>query len=224
MASPADSSGPGGATTEATANEASSGGGRQSRKRDKTRADLIQAAQHVLAEEGPGASVQTITDRADVGLGTLYYHFSDKSELFKSAAREALMAVEQYMGEHMVGIEEPGELLSTAIRLFLRSSDSHPLYARLFVKNYQNMVVARRVYSPQAMNFVLAAIKQGQFECDDPELVMLMLSGALHTLLAMRLGDPEIGPERCDAFAEIALGMFGASPQDAQRWAHSPLR
>ncbi|MEI6623001.1 MAG: TetR/AcrR family transcriptional regulator [Actinomycetes bacterium] len=219
MVSPSDSVEPDGAG-KVTA----TGGGRQSRKRDKTRAELIRSAQEVLAEEGPDASVQTITDRADVGLGTLYYHFTDKSELFKIAAREALMATEAYMGQHMAGIEDPGDLFATAIRLFLRTPDTHPLYARLVVKNYPNMLEARAAYSPLAMNHVRAAIANGTFECSDPELVLLMYSGALFAMLATRLGDPEIGPERCDAFAEIALGMFGASSENARRWAHRPLQ
>ncbi|MEI8084094.1 MAG: TetR/AcrR family transcriptional regulator [Actinomycetes bacterium] len=219
MPSPSDSDVP-----NPQAPEGESKTGRQSRKRDKTRADLIRAAPEVLDDEGPDASVQTITEHADVGLGTLYYHFTDKSELFKTAAREALMAIEDDMKQRVAGIENPGENFGAAMRVFLRTSDTHPLYARLFAKNYPNMLKARAVYSPLAMANVKKAIANGTFECSDPELVMVMISGALHTLLSMRLDDPAIGPERCDKFAEVALGMLGANPEDAQRWAHSPLQ
>ena len=60
------------------------------RRRAKTRAALVEAAQAFLAEGQTGAPIQKVTERADVGIGTFYNHFASKEELFEVAVREAV--------------------------------------------------------------------------------------------------------------------------------------
>ncbi len=55
---------------------------RQQRNFSKTRKKLMGAAKMVLAEKGMSAmTIEEITDRADVGRGSFYYHFEAKDEL-----------------------------------------------------------------------------------------------------------------------------------------------
>ncbi len=59
--------------------------GKQSRQRRSyghTREKLLMAAKSVFAEKGlASATVDDITERADVGRGSFYYHFKDKNRL-----------------------------------------------------------------------------------------------------------------------------------------------
>ena len=52
-------------------------------------ARILDAARLVFAEQGYGASMETIAERADVGVGTLYRRFPNKSELFEAVVDEA---------------------------------------------------------------------------------------------------------------------------------------
>jgi AcrR family transcriptional regulator len=52
-------------------------------------ARILDAARLVFAEQGYGASMETIADRAEVGVGTLYRRFPHKSELFEAVVDEA---------------------------------------------------------------------------------------------------------------------------------------
>jgi AcrR family transcriptional regulator len=52
-------------------------------------ARILDAARLVFAEEGYGASMETIAERADVGVGTLYRRFPRKAELFEAVVDEA---------------------------------------------------------------------------------------------------------------------------------------
>jgi AcrR family transcriptional regulator len=52
-------------------------------------ARILDAARLVFAEQGYGASMETIAERADVGVGTLYRRFPHKSELFEAVVDEA---------------------------------------------------------------------------------------------------------------------------------------
>jgi AcrR family transcriptional regulator len=56
---------------------------RQQRRYEKTREKLLTAARAVFSEKGLAASVDEITERADVARGSLYYHFKSKERLIR---------------------------------------------------------------------------------------------------------------------------------------------
>lgn len=58
---------------------------RLARRRQRTRAALIQAAQGFIVAGKLNAPVLEITQAADVGMGSLYNHFDSKEELFQAA-------------------------------------------------------------------------------------------------------------------------------------------
>jgi AcrR family transcriptional regulator len=63
--------------------------GRQSRRRARTRARLIQAAREVIAERGyHEITVADITEAADLGKGTFYLYFDDKANITREVILE----------------------------------------------------------------------------------------------------------------------------------------
>ena len=70
--------------------------GRSSRKRARTRAELLAAARQVFALRGyHEASIAEITRTADVGVGTFYLHFRDKDELFRTLLEEGIRDIRE---------------------------------------------------------------------------------------------------------------------------------
>lgn len=64
---------------------------RTQRRANKTRSKLLEAALVVFTEVGvDAATIEQITDKADVGKGTFYRHFSDKQQLLQALIDEAL--------------------------------------------------------------------------------------------------------------------------------------
>ena len=64
---------------------------RGERRKARTRQMLIDAARVMLAAgNATQASIQEITDAADVGFGSFYNHFSTKSEPFEAAVADVL--------------------------------------------------------------------------------------------------------------------------------------
>ena len=63
---------------------------RLDRRKARTRAALIRAAQSFLAAGKPEVAILEITQAADVGLGSFYNHFDSKDELFRAAVDDAL--------------------------------------------------------------------------------------------------------------------------------------
>ena len=56
---------------------------RHQRRFDRTRAKLLSSARTVFSEKGLSASVDDITERADVARGSFYYHFRNKERLIQ---------------------------------------------------------------------------------------------------------------------------------------------
>jgi AcrR family transcriptional regulator len=65
--------------------------GRAQRRASKTRTKLLDAALAIFTEIGvDAASIEKITEKADVGKGTFYRHFADKQQLLQSLIEDAI--------------------------------------------------------------------------------------------------------------------------------------
>ncbi|NCO43303.1 MAG: helix-turn-helix transcriptional regulator, partial [Armatimonadetes bacterium] len=64
---------------------------RQARRVTITRQKLLEAARTAFAERGLDLTrIDEITERADVGKGTFYYHFSGKEELIRQLLKTVM--------------------------------------------------------------------------------------------------------------------------------------
>ena len=67
---------------------------RRERRVDRTRNRLLDAAQALFLERGYDATpLGDVTERADLGTGTLYLHFRDKRALYEAVARRAVLSM-----------------------------------------------------------------------------------------------------------------------------------
>jgi len=63
---------------------------RLDRRKARTHQALIDAAVRLIAEgRGERASIQEITEEADIGFGSFYNHFESKGQLFQAAPARA---------------------------------------------------------------------------------------------------------------------------------------
>ena len=65
---------------------------RLERRKQRTRAALVKAAQSFIAAGKLTVPVQDISQAADVGVGSFYNHFESKEQLFAEAVNEVLDA------------------------------------------------------------------------------------------------------------------------------------
>ncbi|MGB8345771.1 MAG: TetR/AcrR family transcriptional regulator [Ktedonobacteraceae bacterium] len=96
--------------------------GRISRKRARTRAELLAAARVVFSAHGfHDASIAQITAQADVGVGTFYLHFRDKEEIFSTLLEEGFDEIRE--GVLAATADQPLEqLLPTALLAIFRQA------------------------------------------------------------------------------------------------------
>ena len=93
---------------------------RGQRRAEATRQHLLQAAQAVFAEKGLDlARIDEITDRADVGKGTFYYHFKNKEGLIRELVQGLLRELIAEIDLRCTGKTTLTELLDTLIQVHI---------------------------------------------------------------------------------------------------------
>lgn len=75
---------------------------------------LLSAAKDVFASDGVDAPAKQITDRAGVGVGTLYRHFPRRSDLIAAVLQQEIDACIDAAGE-LGGARDPGEAVEAWI-------------------------------------------------------------------------------------------------------------
>ena len=91
---------------------------RLDRRKARTRQALIDAAVRLIAEgRGDRASIQEITEEADIGFGSFYNHFDSKEQLFQTASEEVLERWGQMIDRASAGITDPAELFAVGTRI-----------------------------------------------------------------------------------------------------------
>jgi len=89
---------------------------RQQRRVSATRQKLLEAARNMFAEKGLDATtIADITERADVGKGTFYYHFNDKEGVIAQLMKDLLGELVAVLEDRCEGIVDLQELLDKMI-------------------------------------------------------------------------------------------------------------
>ena len=95
---------------------ASRKGSRQQRRTSRTRQRLLDAARSVFSEHGFDAvRIDEITDRADLGKGTFYYHFGSKEKIIREVMAGVLAELIQSVEERCSGVQALPDLLDALI-------------------------------------------------------------------------------------------------------------
>ncbi|MFJ5270847.1 TetR/AcrR family transcriptional regulator [Streptomyces sp. NPDC088358] len=195
------------------------------RRRAETRQALVRAARQILAEcGGVGASVHAIAERADVGLGSFYNHFTGKPDLFDVAVADALEEYAQAVDQRLHGVEDPAERLAGGVRLSVRMAESYPEIMQMLCHSQLGRICAGDGLAPRAKRDVEEGMAAGRFTVVDPVIALTVLNGSLLALLELWCKRPEADSDRAaGTMAEMILHMLGLSPDEARDVARRPL-
>ncbi len=195
------------------------------RRRAETRQALVRAARQILAQSGgAGASIHAIAERADVGLGSFYNHFTGKPDLFDAAVTDALEEYAQAVEERLHGIDDPAERLAGGLRLSARMAESYPEIMQILCHSELGRIYAGDGLAPRAKRDVEQGMAAGRFTAVDPAIALTALNGSLLALLELWCNQPEADSDQAaGTMAEMILHVLGLSPEEARDLARRPL-
>src|SRR5271165_5693815 len=201
------------------------GANRLDRRKARTRQALIDAAVRLIADgRGERASIQEITDTADIGFGSFYNHFDSKEQLFETASREVLERWGQMLDRACTGISDPAQVFSHSLRISARLGWTHPEVARFITGAGLDLLDAPGGLAPRALRDIEAGQVAGQFSVADPEVALSAVAGGLIGLLRLHQRQPErVEESSVDELAEACLRLLGLPAAKAKRLARLPL-
>src|SRR5690625_3686108 len=183
---------------------------RLERRKQRTRAALIQSARALIAAGKLNAPVLEITQAADVGMGSFYNHFTSKEELFEAAVADVLDSHGAFLDRLTASIEDPAETFACSFRLTGRLFRSRPQESQILLSGGLDLLSADRGLAPRALRDIKTAAAAGRFRVDDPQLALAVAAGALFGLGKLLQDEPERDDaQAADKITEDVLRVFG---------------
>ena len=156
--------------------------GRGTRKRARTRVELLKAARQVFAKRGyHDASIAEITEFADVGVGTFYLHFRDKDEIFTTMLTDGM----RVLRDHVLAEAQqaaPEHAFAATIRAIFRHAYAERDLFQIALSGERRLSSALQAQSYMIEGFTRAFEQlqsQGQLEGFDVPLLARFVTGII---------------------------------------------
>ncbi|MGR4868613.1 TetR/AcrR family transcriptional regulator [Variovorax sp. LARHSF232] len=192
-------------------------------KRERTRAQLVDAAIKVYAARGvAAATVQEIADVAGMTTGTVYNHFRTKEEVTSEVALRLAATLSARIAESQAGVKEGAERMAIGGRRYVWLAEVAPQWALLML----DVAAAAPELLVHIRQYVLAdlrlGVKQKAFRIASEEVAMDFINGAgMQAMRSVALG---LAPATHGAdMAACVLRALGVPFAQAEEIAHRPL-
>jgi AcrR family transcriptional regulator len=196
---------------------------RGARRRARTRAQLLDAARELFAMQGVEATrVGDITERADVGAGSFYNHFTDKDAIVEAILADAAEQQGQIVDLLSAALDDPAEVMAVAHRHFVRLAQTDPTFALLVVRLDLTHRLMTTTLGPRATRDLRSGIAAGRFDVADLGVALHAMGGALLGVMRAVI-DGAVGEDADVLHAEGVLRALGVPKAQAARIARRPM-
>jgi AcrR family transcriptional regulator len=195
---------------------------RTERKKRRNREALILAAYGLVAEKGIDATtMQDITERADVGLGTAYNYFGSKDELVTAAIEQGMDRLARRIEMVTDTFDDPAQVYAYGWRTVMETATTDRRWRWLMQRSEVTADAIFRCFGPYAMRDLQQARAAGRYVFDDVELVWRQATWAA-VGLCRAIGDGTVSDDRLTEAVVNLLGMVGVARAEAWEIASRP--
>ncbi|MFC3960867.1 TetR/AcrR family transcriptional regulator [Nocardia jiangsuensis] len=197
---------------------------RLTRRKARTRAALIRAAQDFLAGGRLNAPILEITQAADVGMGSFYNHFDSRDALFAAAIADALDSYGAWFDALTEELPDPAQVFAQGFRLTGRLHRTAPTLSKVLLNSASAIFESDRGLAPRARRDIETGMRAGRFRPRDPDLTMVVVVGAAVCLGQLLHDHPERDEAASvDQVAEDLLCMLGVPAEEAREICARPI-
>ena len=197
-------------------------GNRQAAYSARNRAALIKAGQEVLAEIGPGATIEELANHSQVSPTTIYKYFSSKEVLFSEAMNEIYhrWVIWAYNGKPRGGSLET--TLDTGRKLFW-VKQSHPLFAKILHNTLRDPAFVITANANDAKLVFKNHADLGVLNKEEFDKRFILWSYSYVGILTAVHVTGELSPTEADESLGLALSIWGLSEAKAKKLISRPL-
>jgi AcrR family transcriptional regulator len=162
-------------------------------KRDRTRNQLLRAAQGLALEGGAGAlTVNSICEQSELAVGTFYNYYLTREDVLFDICLLLVSACAKDVAEVTRGMTDPIDIISASINQTLNSTPPGSMVGRLMFETNLSMepfVLGMRDFLKKDLE---VGVQQSVFNIDDLSVTISVVSGiclgVMQDIYASRLG------------------------------------
>ncbi|WP_372788101.1 TetR/AcrR family transcriptional regulator [Paraconexibacter sp.] len=181
--------------------------GRVQRRRTRTRAALLDAAEQAFTRDGyHGVTMESLAAEADVSVGSIYQHFTNKDGLYLKVAERATDLFAGYLEQAYAASESPLEQVMACGHAYLLFHLEHPGAFRLIAFDgvesrapaggeaaHREATARTAAVIARFRDCIAAAVASGEAGPHvDPELTARVLFGAWNGIVGLGLRHDEL--------------------------------
>ncbi len=172
---------------------------RREREIEERRRQILDAARTVLFERGmQAASINRIAKTAELGVGTIYFYFKSKEDIFVALQEEGLSLLADVIEQAATQIQSPPDKIRHIARAYLEFSTEHKNYFDIinyFLSSPDILFTAnlkRQVHEhgnkilAHVVEAVELGVQQGDFKAVDADRFAVILWANLNGLIQFK--------------------------------------
>lgn len=165
---------------------------RQTRKRERTRGDLVAAAEQLVAKRGIDAiSIDDITEAADVAKGTFYTHFADKSDLAAAIAERLRLELEAKITRTNEGVTDAAVRMANGLASTMTFAAASPVRIRAMLRLQPGVVDPDAPINGGIKSDVALGLKTKRFTAPSVHVAVVFIIGVAMATFARLADDGE---------------------------------
>ncbi|PAJ78346.1 TetR/AcrR family transcriptional regulator [Burkholderia ubonensis] len=196
---------------------------------------LLRAAFSLMAEKGrDNVAISEITEAADVGFGSFYYHFESKDGIFAALTEWVFDDFADGLERLASGLSDPAEVVSVCVRHTLMRARRERLWGQFLMREGFSVRALDHGLGQRLRRDSERGIAARRFVVGDPFVSVLAMTGTILAAIAAAcyaadtaaggarkpVGDEDRLPERAAAMVLQTLGLARAEAKDV---ANRPL-
>lgn len=193
------------------------------RKRERTHAQLVDAALRVIARKDAGAlSALELAREASVANGTVYNYFRTREEIVDAVALRLADDLSEQQSRMFTGVDEGAARLTLAVRSFVRRAAEDQAWGLVFLRVSAAAAKLGHAVTRKTLGNLRRGLRAGTFHYPSEAAALDLVFGT--TLAGMRTvidGRARSGHDRAIAYT-VLLGL-GAKSSEAERLASRPF-
>jgi AcrR family transcriptional regulator len=192
-------------------------------KRERTRANLLEAAYRVFArKEADAVTIDEIIAEAAVARGTFYNYFQTREEVLTAVAAALSDEMNHNLWAQAAAIDDPAERMAIAMRQFLHQAMRDSTWGWVIVRSGLVAAPLSETIKTGVTTDLAAGIRLGRFQVDNEQASIDLILGT--GLMAMRsILSGQIAPDHPEQIAKLILKTLGISDAEAHSIAFQSL-
>ena len=159
------------------------------RRKQRTRQDILRAAEKVLADKGLfDAKIADIAEAADIGVGTVYLYFETKEALTEAVVEDTVTRLKDTIDRARAQVDSVIEQVRVSTRALCRFAHANRAVFRVVFGRggaYHDIVQrAQAMFAADIERTLTEGVAQGVFRVTSPALAAQALVGMSTQLLA----------------------------------------